>query len=208
MTNTIESFKHAAQSYMSRLYRCVTPDILDKVEELAEALNEAWKSKRNVFICGNGGSAANALHIANDFHYGVGACGSGDKMPGLRVEALPSNPGILTCLANDTGYENIYAYQLKTKANANDLLIALSGSGKSKNIINALNEGNRIGMNTFAILGFSGGNCKEIAKVAIHIPINDMQIAEDSQLIIGHICMQWLSQEKTKLSALEREMTK
>ena len=82
--------------------------------------------RRNVYICGNGGSAANAIHIANDFHYGIGACGPGSKLPGLRIEALPSNTGVITCLANDTGYENIYAHQLEVKSQKDDILIVLS----------------------------------------------------------------------------------
>ena len=80
---------------------------LKAVEKLAMSFHQAWVDGRNVYICGNGGSAANAIHIANDLHYGIGACGPGKKLPGLRVEALPANSGVITCLANDTGYDNI-----------------------------------------------------------------------------------------------------
>jgi D-sedoheptulose 7-phosphate isomerase len=98
-------------------------------------------------------------------------------------------------LANDLGYEQIYSEQLKVKAETGDVLIVLSGSGNSENIIKALEVGNAIDMKTFAILGFSGGTCKEIAQYPIHFEVDDMQIAEDLQLIVGHICMQWLSQQ-------------
>ena len=172
------------------------PSILDEIKNLTEQLHEAWINRRQVFICGNGGSAANALHMANDFHYGIGACGPGPKLPGLRVEALPANIGILTCLANDTGYENIYSHQLRVKANPGDLLIVLSGSGNSSNVVNALTTARELGMRSSAIVAFSGGRCKELADQAIHFPINDMQIAEDTQLIIGHLCMQWLNTHK------------
>jgi D-sedoheptulose 7-phosphate isomerase len=114
----------------------------------------------------------------------------------MRVEALTANIGIITCLANDTGYENIYANQLKVKANKNDILIALSGSGNSDNIVNALKAAKALKMKTVAILAFSGGQCKDLADLAIHFPIHDMQIAEDTQLIIGHLCMQWLNSHK------------
>ena len=147
---------------------------------------------------GNGGSAANALHLANDFHYGIGACGDGPSIKGLKVEALPSNPGVITCLANDTGYENIYSHQIINKSSDGDLLIALSGSGNSKNIIKAIETANKLSVKTYVILGFEGGKCLGIADQAIHFPINDMQIAEDTQLIVGHLCMQWLSLNKPK----------
>ena len=143
-------------------------------------------------LCG----AANAVHIANDLHYGIGACGPGRQIPGLRIEALPANTGVITCLANDTGYDNIYAHQLEVKGEKGDLLIALSGSGNSPNIIKAIVTANTIGVQTFAILAFTGGKCKELAETVIHFDINDMQIAEDTQLIVGHLCMQWLNAHK------------
>jgi len=149
-----------------------------------------------VYICGNGGSAANAMHMANDFHYGIGACGQGPKLPGLRVEALPANAGLITCLANDTGYENIYSHQLEVKGRPGDLLIVLSGSGNSANVVKALETSKTIGLRSYAILAFSGGRCRELADVPIHFQIDDMQIAEDTQLVVGHLCMQWLSSNK------------
>ena len=120
------------------------------------------------------------------------------KLPGLRIEALPANTGIITCLANDTGYDNIYAHQLETKSRRGDILIALSGSGNSPNIVKALDIANKIGVNTFAILAFTGGRSRELAKNVIHFEINDMQIAEDTQLVVGHLCMQWLNSHKPK----------
>ena len=111
---------------------------------------------------------------------------------GLQVEALPANSSILTCLANDGGYETIFSHQLKVKASLGDILIVLSGSGNSPNVVSALKVGNDIGMKTFAILGFSGGKCKHLAQHPIHFEIDDMQISEDLQLIVGHMCMQWL----------------
>ena len=83
-----ENFKQSALNYLERLNSSFTAEILELVEELALDLEKAWEMRSSVFICGNGGSAANALHMANDFHYGIGACGKGPKMYGLRVEAL------------------------------------------------------------------------------------------------------------------------
>ncbi|MEO8163605.1 MAG: SIS domain-containing protein, partial [Ilumatobacteraceae bacterium] len=151
----------------------------------------AWGSKQTIYMCGNGGSAGNANHLANDFTYGAGV----NFGVGLRVESLSANPAVLTCLANDIGYENIYSEQLRVKANPGDVLVVLSGSGNSANVVKALEMGNELGMNTFAVLGYSGGKCKQIAQHPIHFAIDDMQIAEDLQLIIGHMIMQWLCEQ-------------
>jgi len=196
MSSETTMFLESARSYLSLLQGGFSKEILLKTEKLAIDLKQAWIERRQVFICGNGGSAANALHMANDFHYGIGACGEGTKLPGLRVEALSANTGILTCLANDTGYENIYAHQLQVKANRGDVLIVLSGSGNSANVVNALKTAQKLGLYSYAIVAFGGGKCKQLANEAIHFSIDDMQIAEDTQLIIGHLCMQWLSNNK------------
>ena len=179
------------QNYTQKLMQALSQGAMDNcIPVLGEALQGAWRNQNMIYLCGNGGSAGNAIHLANDFLYGAGVnSGSGG---GLRVEALSANPAILTCLANDLGYEQIYAEQIRVKAQSGDVLIALSGSGNSPNIIKALEAGNSIGMKTFAILGYSGGRCKEIAMHPIHFKIDDMQIAEDLQLIVGHMCMQWL----------------
>ena len=170
------------------------------VEKLADALFDAWGNGSKVLLCGNGGSAGNAIHLANDFLYGVG----GGRHPGLNVEALPANPAVLTCLANDVGYESIFASQIEVKGAANDLLIILSGSGNSENVVNALKIAKDKGLNSFAILGFDGGVCKDLADHVIHLGIEDMQISEDFQLIVGHMCMQYLSQRINRFPVAAR----
>jgi D-sedoheptulose 7-phosphate isomerase len=183
------------KSYADRLSCALNLDAMHQIPILCDALIQAWKHGKAVYICGNGGSAGNAIHIANDWLYGSGVRNYG---VGLRVEDLSANPAVLTCLANDVGYDQIFAEQIKVKARMGDVLIVLSGSGNSLNIINALEVGNTIGMETFAILAFSGGRCKELAKHPLHFNINDMQIAEDLQLIVAHICMQWLHSNPVK----------
>jgi D-sedoheptulose 7-phosphate isomerase len=179
------------KSYSEKLSRALSLDAMNQIPILCETLREAWEQNRTIYLCGNGGSAGNAIHIANDFLYGAGV----KNGVGMRVEALSANSAVLTCLANDLGYDAIYAEQLRVKANEGDILVVLSGSGNSPNVIKALEMGNEKGMETFAILGYSGGKCKHIAKHPIHFEIDDMQIAEDLQLIVCHICMQWLCQQ-------------
>ena len=177
------------RDYAAKLSHAMTLDAMDEVPVLGTALRDAWRDGRTVYLCGNGGSAGNAIHLANDFLYGVGIH---DSRGGMHAEALCANAAVLTCLANDLGYDRIYSEQLRVKAQAGDVLIVLSGSGNSPNVVKALETGNEIGMKTFAILAFSGGRCKELAQHPMHFELDDMQIAEDLQLIIGHLCMQWL----------------
>ena len=124
------------------------------------------------------------------------------KLPGLRVDALPANTGVITC-GQRHGYANICSQQLQVKGRRGDLLIVLSGSGNSDNVVRALETAGAMGMRTFAIVAYSGGRCLELADVPIHFVIDDMQIAEDTQLVVGHLCMQWLNRNKpTELASL------
>lgn len=175
-------------AYTDKLGAAMRLPAMQRVPELANAMRKAWQEGKTVYFCGNGGSAGNAIHLANDFTYGVGK----QKGIGMKVEALPANAAVITCLANDIGYDLIYSEQLRVKGQAGDVLIVLSGSGNSPNVVKAIEMGNSLGMHTFALLGYSGGKCKELAQTPIHFAIDDMQIAEDLQVIIGHMCMQWL----------------
>ena len=192
--NAASNFSSFSRSYLNSLNEVFDESMLASIHLLSLAITDVWNKNKKLFICGNGGSAANAIHIANDFHFGVGC--SKDKLSrkyGLKVEALSANSAIITCLANDLGYEHIFSNQLRVNAEADDLLIALSGSGNSPNIISALSTASELNMITSAIVGYDGGVAKEIADIPIHANINDMQIAEDVQLIIGHLCMQYIS---------------
>ena len=182
--------KDFIEEYKSRLLSAFNEDTNKNIEILCQSLLHAWKSKKNVFICGNG--SRNAIHIANDFIYGV-ACNN-KEYGGIRIEALSANPSVITCLANDVFMTQSIQNNLKLK-DKGDMLIVLSGSGNSPNVIEAIKFANKLEVNTFSILGFNGGECKKISKHCIHFSIDDMQISEDLQLIVCHICMQWLSNQ-------------
>jgi len=180
------------EKYSTDFLNVLASNPFKDVPRLGEELLCAWRNSNNIYLCGNGGSAGNANHLANDFIYGAGLANGA----GLRAESLSANSAVLTCLANDIGYDNIYSEQIRIKGNPGDMLIVLSGSGNSSNVIKAIEQANKMEIKTFAILGFDGGRCKEIVDVPIHFSINDMQIAEDLQLIVGHMCMKWLSRQK------------
>ena len=147
-----------------------------------------WKEHGHIFICGNGGSAANAMHISNDLFFGIAKEGG----KGIRIQALTANQPVMTCLANDVSYDEVFSAQLDLLANPGDMLIVLSGSGNSPNILSVLRKAKEMKVSSVAILGFSGGAALEMADIPIHVPVQDMQISEDIQMIIGHTLMQWL----------------
>jgi D-sedoheptulose 7-phosphate isomerase len=165
------------------------------VAQLGKDMRDCWLARRQVFFCGNGGSAGNAIHLANDFLYGI-AKRTG---AGLKVQALSANPAVMTCLANDIGYDFIYSEQLAVLAESGDLLVVLSGSGNSPNILRVLEQAKSMGVKSCAILGYTGGQCKSLADFSIHFPVDDMQIAEDMQMVVGHMLMQWLYQNQPDL---------
>ena len=180
------------KDYITKLTSVLDANDLSIVSSLANDLLTCWNNGNQVFLCGNGGSAGNASHLANDFIYGVAMT----KGKGIKAISLNANVSVLTCLANDVGYDSIFSEQLAVLANPNDILIALSGSGNSANIISAINEAKMLNVKSYAILGFDGGECKKIADHSIHLEINDMQLSEDFQLIVGHMLMKWLYKSK------------
>ncbi|WP_430396139.1 SIS domain-containing protein [Ferrovibrio sp.] len=177
------------KDYAGRLASLLTSYDWKPVELLAWHFRECWRNGNQLFFCGNGGSAGNAIHLANDFVYG---CTKGVCDTGIRVHALSANAATLTCLANDIGYDAVYSVQVRNYARPGDLLVVFSGSGNSPNIIEALKAARAIGVTTAAVLGYSGGQAKALADIPVHFPIDDMQISEDMQLVVGHMIMQWL----------------
>ena len=189
---TPESEISSFTGYAGRLADALKSQDWSGVELLEKELVRAWKEGSHVYICGNGGSAANAVHWANDMLYVIARAGG----PGIRIMALPANVAVLTCLGNDIGYDNIFSAQLATFGKKGDLLIALSGSGNSTNVVRALEQAGKLGMKSFALLGFSGGACKALADVVIHFAIDDMQIVEDMQLAVCHMLAQALAKKQ------------
>jgi D-sedoheptulose 7-phosphate isomerase len=182
--------------YAQRLNAALAAFDWAPVLDLSEELLGCWRDGRQVFLAGNGGSAGNANHLANDLLYSV----SQRAGSGIRAEALSANPSVLTCLANDIGYDQVFAAQLAVKARRGDVLMVFSGSGNSPNILRALEAARGIGMRSYALLGYAGGEAKTLSDVPIHLAVDDMQIAEDAQVIIGHMVVQWLQAQRSRLA--------
>ncbi|MFZ9730939.1 MAG: SIS domain-containing protein [Ilumatobacteraceae bacterium] len=174
--------------YIETLTQVLRAPEMALVAKFTQIFLEAWNTGKRIYLCGNGGSAGNAIHLANDFTYGAGL----KRGIGLRIDALPANASVLTCLANDIGYDKVFSEQLRVKAERGDVLVVLSGSGNSPNVVRALEMGNELGMVTLAIVAYEGGRCKDLAQHPMHFAIHDMQVAEDLQLIVGHMIMRQL----------------
>lgn len=162
---------------------------LNSVNQVMNVLEDARLHGKRIFICGNGGSAATASHYCCDFNKGV----SENQKDKYNFECLNDNVPTLMAVANDIGYEEVFRFPLKNKMKSGDILIGISGSGNSKNVVNAMEYAKNIGGTTIAIVGYSGGKMKEMADYNIHVNINDMQISEDIHMMLDHMMMYVLS---------------
>lgn len=178
-------------NYKERLVGSLASIPVDSLQRLAGSTLRVWRAGGQLFLCGNGGSAGNANHVANDFVYGVAKVSG----RGIRAVSLAANQSVMTCLANDIGYDNMYSEQLKVQGRSGDCLIILSGSGNSQNVLNCATVAREIGIESHAILGFDGGKCMGLVDNAIHVPVDDMQVSEDLQLVLLHMVMQYLYAE-------------
>jgi histidinol-phosphate phosphatase family protein len=148
-----------------------------------DVLWSAWEEDRAIFIVGNGGSASTASHMANDLSKQAFIPG---RKP-LRAHALTDNVEALTAIANDTGYENVFAAQLRTHARAGDLLILISCSGNSPNLIRAIEVAKRIGVRTIAFGGLAGGPTRDLCDHYVHMPSYDYGHVETGHLLFEHL---------------------
>jgi D-sedoheptulose 7-phosphate isomerase len=137
-----------------------------------------------VFVIGNGGSAANASHLAQDLAKGTRS--NLEQETRIKALSLTDNLPFVTALGNDDGYDTIFEQQLRTFASSGDILVCISGSGNSPNIIKAVEWANKNGLETVGITGFNGGKLKTLNKHSVHVPLNDMCTAESVHSIIFH----------------------
>jgi D-sedoheptulose 7-phosphate isomerase len=186
MTNDegIEQYLDAVKTTLDQLNR-------DDLEEFADALVNAYEHGRQVIVFGNGGSGATASHFCGDFIKGVS---SGlDKR--FRFLCLNDNVPAVLAIANDIGYEDIFVEQLKNHLQNGDLVIGISGSGNSMNVVKALQYANEKGAITVAMCGFDGGKIIRMADIHIHAMVENMEVTEDVHLIVIH-CLKTLIRER------------
>jgi D-sedoheptulose 7-phosphate isomerase len=167
---------------------------VDRIIRVVEVLNEARDRGRRVFIFGNGGSAATASHIACDFSKGAASQGR----LGLRAYSLNDNMPLTTAWANDADYETIFSAQLAGLVDAGDVVIAISGSGNSPNVLNGVRAARIHGATTIGFCGFDGGRLESLVDMAIVVNNHVMEQVEDIHLLIGHVITTCLRQAGTQ----------
>lgn len=162
-----------------------TLDALDAkaLESLVDAFHSTYEKGGNIYTMGNGGSGASASHAAGDFL--KGASYGLDKR--FRMICLNDNLPSMMAIANDIGWESIFVEPLKNFLSSNDLVIGVSGSGNSKNVVNAIEYANEQGATTVAMSGFKGGKISQIATIDVHAPVMDMEVTEDVHMVIFNI---------------------
>lgn len=175
--------------YLDQEIKTIQALDLDSINTVMNVLEQARLDGRRIFICGNGGSAATASHFCCDFNKGV----SESQYKKYNFECLSDNFPTMMAVANDIGYDEVFRFPLKNKMHSGDILIGISGSGNSQNVVNAMEYAKSIDGITIAIVGYSGGKMKEMADYSIHADINNMQISEDIHMILDHLMMYVLS---------------
>jgi len=169
--------------YKRELLAAIEAIDLAKVEQAIEWFRQARASGRTIFVCGNGGSASTASHFVCDMVKGA----SFGRPSRFRIQALTDSLATITAYANDVSYEAVFAEQLKNFARPGDLVMAISGSGNSPNVIRAVEYANSIGCRTLALTGRDGGRLGAIAQLNLQVPVPHMGRIEDAHLIICHM---------------------
>lgn len=174
-----------AQQYMETLCRTLGGLPIERIAQLIELLEQAFREQRWIFLAGNGGSAATASHMATDFSKTVGDPET--AQPGFRALALTDNASLLSAWANDRGFENVFVGQLQPLARPGDLLMVLSGSGQSPNVLRAVEWAHQHGLVTVGLLGRDGGRLGQLVDLAIVVPAEEYGPIEDAHLAINHL---------------------
>ncbi|MFT6069504.1 MAG: D-sedoheptulose 7-phosphate isomerase [Bacteriovoracaceae bacterium] len=180
-----------ASSYFNHLSEVLTKIDVTKVEEMINIILEARESAKMIYFIGNGGSAATASHFANDLSVGPRTTGKP-----FRVTSLTDNNAVMTAIANDFGYDELFTKQLESYLNEGDVVVAISASGNSPNVVKAIEYANSKSCMTIGLTGFDGGKLKEVSKLNLHVPSEKGEYGpvEDIHMIFDHVIGNYITQ--------------
>ena len=176
-------FSAPLDAYLDRLKATLDRISREEINDFLNLLVDALEAGRTVFTLGNGGSAATASHMAVDFNKGL----SYGKARRFRFICLSDNLPTLTAYANDVSYEDVFVEPLRNFLEPGDLVIAISGSGNSRNVVKAVEYANEHGAVTVGLTGYDGGTLRKTARHGVHVPIRDMQVTEDLHMVLDHL---------------------
>ena len=177
--------KPFVKDYLTRLKQILDDIDVDVISDIVDTLEETIENKSRIYILGNGGSAATASHMVNDLGAGLRR----RDVINFDVTSLGDNSSVVTAIANDIGYENIFYMQMKGHINADDVVVAISCSGESPNIIKAVDYAKDLGCKIIGVTGFNGGYLKKISNINFHVdvPEDEYGLVEDTHMILDHI---------------------
>lgn len=178
----------ACATYLEKLSHLLVSINRNEIDAAIDVIEKTWKEGRQVITLGNGGSSLTALHFITDWNKSL-FLSSGRPFFG---RSLMDNPGLVMAYANDTSFQDVFVEQLKNLLRPKDLVIAISGSGNSENVIRAVTYANEHGAITLGLCGYDGGKLRHAAQHVVWANVDDMQLAEDLHAIFGHIVMQEL----------------
>jgi len=172
-----------ARQYFDEHQRALAALQHGAIDQIADELVKAYEGGKMMYLFGNGGSASLASHLACDLGKGTAYCNGGKR---LRVLALTDNIATMTAWANDFSYEDMFSEQLRNFVQPQDIAFAISGSGNSKNVLNALRVAREAGATTIGISGYRGGEMKSLCDICVIVPSDNMQVIEDLHLAMAH----------------------
>ncbi len=181
----IQNYEKQLKNYIELEQEVLRNLPIENINTIMNILENARLERKRIFICGNGGSASTASHFTCDFNKGI----SYDQSVKYDFECLSDNVPMMMAIANDIGYDDVFVVPLMNKLKQGDIVIGISGSGNSENVVRAIEYGNKIGAETIGFVGYDGGRLKRIVKHYIHVKINNMQIVEDIHLVLEHMMM-------------------
>jgi D-sedoheptulose 7-phosphate isomerase len=189
-----------SQPYLGRLIAALQAVDCAAIDTAVDVIEAAWRRGAQIITLGNGGSAMTALHYVTDWSKLV-TLETGRPLYG---RSLLDNMGVLTAYSNDVCYDDVFAAQLRHVMRPGDLVVAVSGSGNSENVIRAVDYANLSGGETLGLCGFAGGRLRQRARYVVWVPVSDMQLCEDVHAIFGHIVVQALCRKQADGCADER----
>ncbi len=178
-------FKKEIGTYLEHEIETLRALDVDAIDAALNLLLKAFENGNTIYIFGNGGSSATASHFQNDFNKGV----SEHTEKKFNFLCLNDNVATMMAVANDIGFEEVFRFQLRGHLKPGDLVVAISGSGNSANVINAVEYAKECGNQIIGLTGFGGGKLRELSDVSLHVPVNSMQITEDVHMVFDHLMM-------------------
>ncbi len=181
----MNDYSQAIRDYIANEIETLKKLDVDAINAALNLLLETMETGSTVYVFGNGGSSATASHFQNDFNKGV----SEHTEKKFNLLCLNDNVATVMAVANDIGFEEVFRFQLRGHLKPGDVILAISGSGNSKNVINAVEYAKEHGNRVIGLTGFNGGKLKQLSDISLHAPINSMQITEDIHMIFDHLMM-------------------